>query len=87
VEGTKILILSLFLAVLAVVIYDEAAGGRTLSRTLAGGEGGVDFTPLQENWRVVTALALVLLGLYIISDKLAIAAGAVILVSTLLIRR
>ena len=83
----KILILTVFLAAAGLVLYDETAGRRTLSQTLRGEEGGIDFTPVRQYGSTLGILAGVLLVLYMISDRLAIMAGMLVLVSILLMRR
>lgn len=83
----KTLLLAGFLAGAGVVIYDETAGGQTLSKTLRGEEDGLDLTLVKEHGGFLAVLALVLFLAYVVDEKLAIALGTVILVSMLLVRR
>lgn len=72
------------LAGVSVLVYDEVAGERILSRTLTGEEGGLDLAALQGRGELIAGLFLFLVVMYLIDPKIAIGAGILIIVSQLL---
>ena len=83
----KTLLVFGFLIGLLAVVYDETAGERFISRTIAREEGGLDLTSLLQRGELIVGLFLVLVVLYVIEPKFSIGAGVLILVSMLLAGR
>lgn len=83
----KTLLIVGFLVAIAVIIYDETAGGQTLSKTLKGEEDGVNLELVKEHGGFLAVLALIIFTSYTIEPKLAIALSLVILASMILVRR
>jgi len=83
----KILILILFIGVTIVILFDEIRGTKTLSSTIQGKEGGLNLTPIYEHGTTLFILFLILIGIYIVSDKLAIMLGITILAGMIITGR
>jgi len=70
----------------AVIIFDEAAGRGTLSKTLRGDVGGINLALVKEHGSLLAGFAFVLFLVYLASEQAAIGLGLIILLSMILLR-